>query len=123
MTAYTKEWWQKQADSDQWTHISTVKASSTANPVLFINGVMQPNDPMRLETEVRKMHGHRFHTVAPINAAHLWPDMMAWVVETLGPSADDGVWTPGYSWYANNARFWFRNEQDAMLFILRWGGQ
>ena len=78
---------------------------------------------MHLETEQRKLHGARYHVVAPIGAAQQWPKMMSWVVETFGPSSSDGVWTTGYSWYANNARFWFRKQEDLLLFCLRWGGQ
>jgi hypothetical protein len=122
MNAYTKEWWQKNADSDSWTHISTVKMANT-NPIIFINGVQLPDEPMRIETETRTMHGCRYHTVAPLNAAHLWPEMMQWVIDMFGPSSPDGVWTPGYPWYANNAQFWFRNEEDMHVFLLRWSGQ
>jgi hypothetical protein len=78
---------------------------------------------MHLETEQRKLHGAQYHVVAPIGAAQQWPNMMSWVVETFGPSSSDGVWTPGHSWYANNARFWFRKQEDMLLFCLRWGGQ
>jgi hypothetical protein len=49
-----------------------------------------------------------------------WNDMMAWCVATYGPSPDDGVWTPGARWYANNAKFWFLNELDLALFVLKW---
>jgi hypothetical protein len=49
-----------------------------------------------------------------------WNDMMAWCVATYGPSPDDGVWTPGARWYANNAKFWFLNESDLALFVLKW---
>ena len=121
-TPYTKEWWQRNIKDDIWTHMSVVNTGNK-NPVIFMNGVMQDPEPMRLEAEERTMHGCRFHTVAPINAAHLWPEMMEWVVNTFGPSSPDGVWTPGYPWYANNARFWFRNEQDLHVFLLRWSGQ
>ena len=116
----TTEWWQKEKTGD-WTHVSTVKIPGR-NPVIYVNGVMQ-DEPMRLETEQRKLHGARYYTVAPIHAAHLWPAMMQWMLDNFGPSAEDGVWTPGYPWYANNARFWFRNEADMLLFCLRWGGQ
>lgn len=34
-------------------------------------------------------------------------------------SAWDGVWTPDQRWYANNAKFWFRNPKDRDWFVLR----
>jgi hypothetical protein len=49
-----------------------------------------------------------------------WAAMMSWMVETFGSTAKDGVWTPEQRWYANNAKFWFRNEQDMLLFLLKW---
>jgi hypothetical protein len=49
-----------------------------------------------------------------------WAAMMSWMVETFGPTAKDGVWTPEQRWYANNAKFWFRNERDMLLFLLKW---
>lgn len=119
-TPSTTEWWQK-VNQGEWNHVSQVRLSAS-QMLTYINGVLQPAEPMRLETEERKLHGARYYTVAPINAAHLWPDMMQWMLDNFGPSAEDGVWTPGYPWYANNARFWFRNEADMLLFCLRWGG-
>jgi hypothetical protein len=47
--------------------------------------------------------------------------MMEWCVETYGPTPVDGIWTPGSKWYANNAKFWFREKDDLAYFILRWG--
>lgn len=119
-TPSTAEWWQKVGN--QWTHVTQVR-HTPAHMLTYINGVLQPSEPMRLETEERKLHGSRYYTVAPINAAHLWPDMMQWMLDNFGPSAADGVWTPGYPWYANNAKFWFRKQEDLLLFCLRWGGQ
>jgi hypothetical protein len=45
---------------------------------------------------------------------------MEWCVESFGASAEMGVWEPGARWYANNAKFWFRNDEDRTLFLLRW---
>jgi hypothetical protein len=66
-----------------------------------------------------RVYGARYLTVHPENG-YQWNEMMAWMVETFGPTAHDGVWTPGMRWYANNARFWFRNEKDLAWFMLRW---
>jgi hypothetical protein len=49
-----------------------------------------------------------------------WNEMIEWCVQMFGPTAKDGVWTPGERWYANNAKFWFRDEADLLMFILRW---
>lgn len=83
---------------------------------------------MKFAHDDGRIHGARYYTVkpefewrdpiGPINKT--WQDMMEWCVGTLGPSAEMGVWTPGARWYANNAKFWFRSEEDMLVFILRW---
>ena len=64
--------------------------------------------------------GQEYLSVAPMNAEAQWSDMMAWMVKTFGPTAKDGVWTADQRWYANNAKFWFRNAKDRDWFVLRW---
>ena len=65
------------------------------------------------------VYGDEYHGVHPVTGSQ-WHDMMQWIVDTFGPSAIDGVWTPNMRWYANNAKFWFRNEKDLTMFVLRW---
>jgi len=66
-----------------------------------------------------RVHGARYLTVHPNNGAR-WNEMMSWMVGTFGPSADDGIWTPDQRWYANNAKFWFRDTKDLEWFLLKW---
>ena len=79
-------------------------------------------------------YGSRYHTAQPtwdpdnlLSTGYFnsgWNDMMEWCVETFGPTAP--IWgeskTPiaNHRWYANNSKFWFRDEADLTLFILRW---
>ena len=49
-----------------------------------------------------------------------WNEMIEWCVKMFGPTAKDGVWTPDERWYANNSKFWFRDEVDLLMFVLRW---
>ena len=72
-----------------------------------------------LELDEGRVYGARYLTVHPNNGCH-WNEMMAWTIEQFGPSAHDGVWTPGMRWYANNAKFWFREAKDRDWFVLRW---
>ena len=78
------------------------------------------------------VYGKRYYTVAPIwvpdrNGWHNdeWDQMMAWCVETFGPSKYS-IWgenptpDPMERWYANNAKFWFRDQRDRDWFTLRW---
>ena len=73
-----------------------------------------------LEYSTGKVFGHDYLTVAPMNAEGMWPDMMLWMITTFGPTAKDGIWTPDQRWYANNAKFWFRDQKDRDWFVLRW---
>jgi hypothetical protein len=72
-----------------------------------------------LELDEGRVYGARYLTVHPNNGSR-WNEMMAWMVSTFGPSACDGVWTPDMRWYANNAKFWFRDAKDRDWFVLRW---
>lgn len=84
----------------------------------YINGVMQdPN--YEIVVDEGRVSGARYYTAQPTSGFD-WSSMTEWMVETFGPTAHDGVWTPGMRWYANNAKFWFRNEADLVLFLLKW---
>lgn len=50
----------------------------------------------------------------------VWADMETWCRHTFGPTPETGVWEPLARWYMNGERFWFRDEKDRMLFVLRW---
>ena len=73
----------------------------------------------KLELSEGTVYGARYLTVHPTNGTR-WDDMMVWMIKQFGPSAWNGVWTPDQRWYANNAKFWFRNEEDLLMFVLRW---
>ena len=84
---------------------------------------------MKLELNEGRVFGARYWIVKPVpswdpagdwGGIETWDRMVEWMVETFGPTPKDGVWTPSCRWYVNNAKFWFRNEQDMMLFLLRW---
>jgi hypothetical protein len=46
-----------------------------------------------------------------------WNTMLSWCVENFGPTYDV---EPAQRWYVNNARFWFREQQDFEWFALKW---
>ena len=83
---------------------------------------------MTLEQNEGRVHGARYYTVAPVfkfGEGHgwynqHWNDMENWCKKTFGDTPKDGVWTPSARWYANNARFWFRDQKDLDWFVLRW---
>jgi hypothetical protein len=74
-----------------------------------------------LEYSTGTVFDQKYLTVAPMNAEGKWSDMIEWMVTTFGPVDDShGVFTPNQRWYANNAKFWFRDQKDRDWFVLRW---
>jgi hypothetical protein len=69
------------------------------------------------------VYGSRYHCVEPIGGD--WREMEQWSIKTYGEvgsvwRADKWVEEPAQRWYANNRKFWFRNEADRTMFILKW---
>jgi hypothetical protein len=74
-----------------------------------------------------RVHGARYYCVEPVGGN--WIDMEVWCLDTFGDPGKD-MWsinsdsTPTVErWYMNNRKFWFRNERDRTMFIMRWSGQ
>jgi len=69
------------------------------------------------------VYGARYYTAEPVGGN--WPEMEAWCYETFGDDVSP-IWgeakapEPAQRWYKNNRKFWFRNEKDRMLFVLKW---
>jgi hypothetical protein len=70
------------------------------------------------------VYGSRYWTVEPQGGN--WLDMETWCLDTFGPTGS--IWSeaknltpePHKRWYANNRKFWFKQEKDRDWFILRW---
>ena len=80
---------------------------------------------MIIEQGEGTVYGCRYYTVKPQVKLFMdpnpdWNKIIAWAVETYGPTPENGVWTPNARWYVNNAKFWFRNLADVTMFVLRW---
>jgi hypothetical protein len=71
------------------------------------------------------VYGNRYHCVEPVGGN--WREMEAWCGETYGTHGG-AIWgqdpnkapLPNERWYMNNRKFWFRNEKDRTMFIMRW---
>ena len=69
------------------------------------------------------VYGTSYHTVYPVGGD--WRAMEEWGIQTYGQIGsvwrkDFKVLEPGSRWYMNDRRFWFRDERDLTLFLLRW---
>jgi len=70
------------------------------------------------------VYGSRYHTVEPVGGS--WADMELWCHKTFGDTSS--IWhetknltpEPLKRWYMNNRKFWFREEADQLMFIMRW---
>jgi hypothetical protein len=71
------------------------------------------------------VYGAQYYTVEPKMTwdpnwyNQYWQDMENWCVKTFG-SKPKLVITPNARWYANNGRFYFKDREDQMMFVLKW---
>jgi len=55
--------------------------------------------------------------VQPCNYSRkAWDDMGVWMITTFG----NGDWMMDGLWVGSDRKYWFRNEADRTMFILRW---
>ena len=77
------------------------------------------------------VYGLHYYTVEPRNlewqdTRNMWEDMMMWCRNQFGETGS--LWRetknltpePNQRWYANDRKFWFLNETDLLMFVLRW---
>jgi hypothetical protein len=71
----------------------------------------------KMYIEEKRLHGAKYFVVRPVFAN--WQEMEKWTTKIFGEPAS--CWDEGCQrWYMNDQRFWFRNEADRTMFILRW---
>lgn len=69
------------------------------------------------------VYGARYYTVEPIGG--IWLEMETWCREIYG-NTEGSIWSelkapkPAQRWYMNNRKFWFRDEADRTLFVMKW---
>lgn len=70
-----------------------------------------------------QVYGARYYCIQPVGGQ--WHEIETWCLDTFG-SPGDHMWgekkapKPGYRWYMNNRKFWFRDLKDRDWFIMRW---
>lgn len=69
------------------------------------------------------VYGKRYYCVEPVGG--YWPEMEAWSFETFGKT-EGSIWSetktpmPNERWYMNNRKFWFRDDADRLMFVMKW---
>ena len=106
--------WQQRASKQHWTNIAIKRLMDdlNANPI------------SNLMLSEGTVYGSKYYTVEPVGGN--WPDMEMWAIQTYGETGS--LWhetksltpEPLQRWYMNNRKFWFRDEKDRTMFILRW---
>lgn len=97
------------------------KTSSLAYQRLF-NDVFASADVSDIKLNEGTVYGSRYYTAEPIGGN--WPEMELWCIEHFD-NAGSSIWgekvpEPQQRWYMNNRKFWFRDEIDRMIFVLKW---
>ncbi len=73
------------------------------------------------------VYGKRYYTAEPVGGN--WREMESWCSEMFGETgsiwnidqpAENQTPIPNSRWYMNNRKFWFRDDQDRMIFVLKW---
>lgn len=102
----------------------TGKSQLAAYSRLF-NDIMSGNSKMLdMQLSEGTVYGSRYYTIEPIGGN--WLEMETWCLDTFGSTGS--IWQetksltpqPLQRWYANNRKFWFKEEKDRDWFILRW---
>ncbi len=103
----------RQAGKSHWTNVAIKRLMDDLNNRPIENLVLGQGT----------VYGARYHTVEPVGGN--WREMEAWCYKTFG-NAGDKLWgepkapEPAQRWYMNDRKFWFRDDRDRMVFILKW---
>lgn len=80
---------------------------------------------MKFKLDETRWHGCRYIVVEPEldysypNGENRWQSMDWWCRESFGPAGD--VWENKVDrYYVNGGKFYFRDDRDINLFMLRW---
>ena len=100
----------------------SVLNSAVAMKRLFDDVFSRPIEALHFD--VGTVYGSRYYTVEPIGGN--WHEMEQWCFETFGGTGS--LWDetknltpePLQRWYANNRKFWFKEQKDRDWFVIRW---
>ena len=68
------------------------------------------------------VYGSPYYCVEPVGGS--WLEMEKWALRTYGESTvsiyGENVPEPAQRWYMNNRKFWFRDDRDRLMFVIKW---
>ena len=63
-----------------------------------------------------------YYCVEPVGGS--WLEMEKWALRTYGETTGsiygENVPEPAQRWYMNNRKFWFRDQKDQLMFVMKW---
>ena len=80
----------------------------------------QPIEDLKLSKGA--VYGAQYYCVEPVGGS--WIEMETWCLDMFGSCGS--AWDqnkapqPNARWYMNDRRFWFREEMDRTVFVLKW---
>jgi len=81
---------------------------------------------LTITIENKKWHGCKYKAVKPFLSSwslrrneDKWNEISQWCYDMYGRPGDPFT-DVAERWYLNNSAYWFRNEEDVMMFMLRW---
>jgi hypothetical protein len=69
------------------------------------------------------VYGSRYYCIEPVGGS--WPKMELWCMQAFGATTGS-IWgekaapEPAMRWYMNNRKFWFRDQADQLMFVMKW---
>ena len=69
------------------------------------------------------VYGSRYYCIEPVGGSR--PKMELWCWKTFGENTGS-IWgeklapKPVMRWYMNNRKFWFRDQADQLMFVMKW---
>jgi hypothetical protein len=69
------------------------------------------------------VYGSRYYCIEPVGGS--WAKMELWCMQAFGETtgsiwAEEKAPDPAQRWYMNNRKFWFRDDADRLMFVLKW---
>jgi hypothetical protein len=105
----------------QFTGRQTGKSQMQAYMRLWNDIQCQPVEDLKLSEGT--VYGARYHCVEPVGGS--WIEMQEWCFTQFGDSGKH-IWgeketpEPQQRWYMNNRKFWFRDDADRLMFVMKW---
>lgn len=102
---------------------NTGKSMFTAQALKRLMDDLQRQPVVDMVMSEGTVYGSRYYTVEPIGGN--WLEMEKWCGKVFGEGSR-ALWgeskapEPARRWYANNRKFWFKEEKDRDWFILKW---